>query len=227
MLSLIIGIAGTICAGKLTILNALKQKLETCCGFEDVETVVEDLTIISELIHPDHFTRQLYLVHAVTNRMIQVKDRKAIAIVHRCIYDSITFMKAYISAGLAPKVKAEKQIRAWRENAKLYTDLLVLVKTPANLAFARAKNKFGTMFELEDRDPVFKMSFFRTLDKAYQELEVELNKTLKDRLVIVDGSKSFKKNASEIAVVIKKIIDEDGGNQERKVQKVQEEVRVD
>lgn len=192
----VVEFAGTICAGKMSLVEGVRRLLQNYT----VKVIAEDLTIQTEMAHPkDHFERQVLLANDVTSQLIRFRDlgmANLIVLVHRGLFDSQAFLTAYVKAGSIPSARASPQIAAWRANAKLLTDLVVLVKTPAEVAFRRAKRKFSSLFELEKPDVVFTREFFGYLEAAYAELE----QTLPVGSLVVDGTKPVEKNINKILV---------------------------
>ncbi len=195
--------AGTICAGKMTLLEEIKRELSG----KVAETIAQDLVIFIEMAHPgNYFERQVLLANRVTNRLIELRDLgmpNLVVLVHRGLYDAQSFMSAYVEADLISPARAGPQIAAWEANARLLTDFVILVKTPVEVALQRAKRKFATLFQLKAPDAVFKQKFFEALDRAYAELERKL--PLKSSLV-VDGSKPIKENKERILEAITQLL---------------------
>lgn len=200
--------AGTICAGKMTLLEEIKRELP---GFV-IETIAQDLVIHLEMAHSaDYFERQVWLANDVTNRLIRFRDlcmSNLVVLAHRGLYDAQAFLMAYVKANLVPPARARPQIAAWEANARLLTDFVILVKTPVEVALQRAKKKFATLFRLKDRDAVLEQKFFEVLDQAYEELERKLPS--KSSLV-VDGSKPIKENRELILEAITKLLKPEKG----------------
>ncbi|TSC53236.1 MAG: hypothetical protein LiPW39_392 [Parcubacteria group bacterium LiPW_39] len=200
--------AGTICAGKMTLLEEIKRELP---GNIETETIAQDLVIHVEMEGEGYFERQVWLANDVTNRLLRFRKLQMsnlVVLVHRGLYDAQAFMMAYVKANLVPPARARPQIAAWEANAKSLTDFVILVKTPVEIAFQRAKRKFATLFRLKDRDAVFEQKFFEALDQAYAELERKLPS--KSSLV-VDGSKPVKENKERILEAIAQLLKPEKG----------------
>ena len=192
----VVEFAGTFCAGKMWLLASVKEQLRSYT----VETIARDLVIASEMAHPtDYLARQILLTNDVTNQLIKFRDLRMpnlLVLVHRGLYDTLAFLSAYVKAGVIPQTRASPQLAAFRANAELLTDLVVLVKTPVEIAFRRAKSKFSGFFQLEKPDIVFTKEFFEVLDQAYAELE----QNLPPNSIIIDGTEKVEKNVNKILI---------------------------
>lgn len=207
----IVEFAGTICAGKMTLLGEVKSRLKSACPDWIVRGVVEDIRIRSEVAHPENYLeRQILITGRTMNELIEFRDFGGpdLVLVHRGLWDAQAFMAGYVKANLVPPARARPQIAAWEANAKSLTDFVILVKTPVEVAFQRAKKKFATLFQLKDRDAVLEQKFFEVLDQAYEELERKLPS--KSSLV-VDGSKPIKENRERILEAIAQLLKPEKG----------------
>lgn len=173
--------AGTICAGKMTVVEAVKKELAK--SGSSIQVIAEDLTIQSKMIssYSNHYERQVLLANLITAELIKSRDR--LLLVHRGLYDAVAFMRAYIQYGLVEEISALSQINAWRVSADKLINLVVLVKTPAEVAFARARKKFFTLFQMKT-DPIFDKNFFEILEGCYTELEKEIPP---QKLIVING----------------------------------------
>lgn len=173
--------AGTICAGKMTVVEAVKKELAK--SGSSIQVIAEDLTIQSKMVvsEGNHYDRQVLLANLITAELIKSRDR--LLLIHRGLYDAIAFMQAYVQFGLAEEISALSQINAWRVSADKLINLVVFVKTPAGVAFDRARKKFLTLFEMKT-DPIFDKNFFEILESCYLGLEKEIPPK---KLIVING----------------------------------------
>jgi len=180
--------AGTICAGKMTLLEALKTELIK--SRSSIEVIAEDLTIQSRVVTAtSHYERQILLVNLVAAGIIRSRSDRLL-LVHRGLYDAVAFMMAYVKFGLAEENHALAQINAWRAEANRLIDTVVYVKTPVDVAYKRARRKFSTLFEMK-ADPIFDKKFFEVLEICYSLLEKEISD---QKLIVIDGRMPSKDN---------------------------------
>jgi hypothetical protein len=195
--------AGTICAGKMTLLEALKTELKK--SRSSIEIIAEDLTIQSKAVTTaSHYERQILLVNLVAAGIIRSRSDRLL-LVHRGLYDAIAFMTAYIKFGLAKEDIALPQINAWRVEANRLIDAVVYVKTPAEVAYKRAKKKFSMLFRMK-ADPIFDKNFFEVLERCYSSLEEEIPV---QKLIVVDGKMPPKNN---VEIILERLMGLFNGN---------------
>lgn len=212
----IIELAGTICAGKKSLIDALMEMFRTQLPHLSVKAIVEDLAIQYELIHPyEYLQRQLMLMCHVTIQTLTAKNAGIpLTFVHRGWFDDWAFMNAFVEAGVITLKKARPSIDFWTDLGKQFVDLVILVDTPKEQALKRAQRKFGGAFKLKSPDIVFSEGFFDILVGCYQELKKQLPKGS----IIVDGSSPIsrvQKNAEMLFGEIIKLlpVEENEGNQ--------------
>jgi len=195
--SFIIEVAGIICAGKMTLINKLREIMD-----ERYETklriIAEDLTAHLILDPTDYYSRQTRLAGQVTTELIDARSNGGVTVVHRGLFDCKAFMGAYVKAGYVLQDMAECQVRAWEGNAAEYTDGVVLVKTSPEEAFERLRVKHGGL----PNNGVFGKDFFGQLCWSYERLEAELREALGSSLIVVCGEgeleEAAKRNAAKV-----------------------------
>ena len=91
--------AGTIGAGKLTLMGEVKTKMRSDYPDCVIGCLVEDIRIGSELAHPENYLEKQILITArVTDELFKLKDfgGPGLMMAHRGLYDAQAFMSGYV-----------------------------------------------------------------------------------------------------------------------------------